>query len=152
MNSELLKSSLVPECVILNLKANNRNDAIKELIDSIHSKHHLRNPQEAFNSVIAREEIMSTCMENSIAMPHAKISSIDKVITAIGIKQAGIDFKGPNKQPVKIIVLVLSPVSLAVNHIKCIAEIAKILHSEQCRTSVLQAKDKETVYKVMTSF
>lgn len=150
MANEVLKVSLDPACVQLELKARTRNEAVRELVELINSKHRLKNVQEVISVIIERELKMTTSLENGIAIPHGKTDIVDRVMVAIGLKQPGINFHSADGQLSKIIILVVSPRSTTGPHIRCLAEIAGLLHSESNRKKILKAKDSETIYRIMT--
>lgn len=150
MANEVLKSSLDPACIRLELAARNRDAAINELISLIHAKYRLRNLEEVMNAVMDRERKMSTSLGNGIAVPHGKAPSIDKLMVAVGIKQKGIDFKSTDGQPSNIIILILSSSAQTGPHMRCLAEIGRLLQSETNRKKILAATDVETVLKIMT--
>lgn len=150
MANEILKSSLDPACVRLELVSSGRDEAIRELVGLIHAKHRLRSVEETVRLVLEREEKMSTSLESNIAVPHAKSASIDRLLVAVGLKQNGVDFKSADGQPSKIIILILAPASQSGPHVRCLAEIGRLLQSEANRKKILAAKDAETVYKLMT--
>lgn len=150
MANEILKLSLDPACVRFELKARSRNEAVRELVELIHAKFRLKNIQEAISVVIERELKMTTSLENGIALPHGKTDAVDKVIVAVGLKQSGINFHSADGQLSKIIILMLSPLSSTGPHIRCLAEIARLLHSKSNRKKILEAKDAETIYRIMT--
>ncbi|WP_372808091.1 PTS sugar transporter subunit IIA [Pontiella sp.] len=150
MANETLKSSLDPACIRLELNASTRDGAISELIDLIHAKHHLKNPEEALRVVMEREQKMSTSLENGIAVPHGKADSIDHLLVAVGLKKKGIDFKSADGQRSNIIILILSSTARVGPHMRCLAEIGRLLQSDANRKKVLAAKDAETVYEIMS--
>ncbi|MEI8205920.1 MAG: PTS sugar transporter subunit IIA [Kiritimatiellales bacterium] len=150
MANEVLKSGLDPACIRVELNSTRRDEAIRELIGLIHAKHRLRNQEDAINVVMEREQKMSTSLENGIAVPHGKSASIDRLLVAVGLKQKGIDFKSADGQPSKIIILILSSATQAGPHMRCLAEIGRLLQSEANRKKILAAKDAETVFKIMT--
>lgn len=150
MANEVLRGSLDPACIRLELTAANRDAAITELVGLIHAKHRLRNPEEAINAVMDRERKMSTSLENGIAVPHGKSPSIDRLLVAVGLKKKGIDFKSADGQPSNIIILILSSSTQSGPHVRCLAEIGRLLQSETNRKKILAAKDAETVLKIMT--
>jgi len=100
--------------------------------------------------VMEREQKMSTSLESGIAVPHGKSVSIDRLLVAVGLKQKGIDFKSADGQPSKIIILILSSASQTGPHVRCLAEIGRLLQSDTNRKKVLAAKDAETVFRIMT--
>jgi len=150
MANEMLKGSLDPACIRLELTSSGRDEAIRELVGLIHAKHRLRNLEETIGVVMDREQKMSTSLENGIAVPHGKSASIDRLLVAVGLKQKGIDFKSADGQPSKIIILILSSAAQTGPHVRCLAEIGRLLQSETNRKKILAAKDAETVYKIMT--
>ncbi len=150
MANEILKSGLDPACIKLELASSGRDEAIRELVGLIHAKHRLRNPEETIGVVMERERKMSTSLENGIAVPHGKSASIDRLMVAVGLKQKGIDFKSADGQPSKIIILILSSAAQTGPHVRCLAEIGRLLQSETNRKRILAAKDSDTVFKLMT--
>ena len=150
MANEMLKDGLDPACIRLELAASSRDAAIAELIGLIHAKHHLRNPEEALRVVMEREQKMSTSLESGIAVPHGKVASVDRLLVAVGLKKKGIDFKSSDGQFSKIIILMLSSASRTGPHVRCLAEIGRLLQSDVNRKKILSAKDAETVFRLMT--
>jgi PTS system nitrogen regulatory IIA component len=148
--NEILKGGLDPACIKLELSASNRDAAIVELIGLIHAKHRLRNLEETVRVVMEREQKMSTSLENGIAVPHGKVPSVDRVLVAVGLKQKGIDFKSADGQSSKIIILILSSASQTGPHVRCLAEIGRLLQSDANRKKILAATDAETVFRIMT--
>ena len=150
MANEFLKSGLDPACIRVELTSTGRDEAIRELVGLIHAKHRLRNVEEVVQVVMEREQKMSTSLENGIAVPHGKSAAIDKLLVAVGIKQKGIDFKSADGQPSKIIILILSSAAQTGPHVRCLAEIGRLLQSETNRKKILTAKDAEAVFRIMT--
>jgi len=150
MTNGVLKSGLDPACIRLELNSSGRDEAIRELVGLIHAKHRLRNVDDIVSVVMERERKMSTSLENGIAVPHGKSASIDKLLVAVGLKQKGIDFKSADGQPSKIIILILSSATQSGPHMRCLAEVGRLLQSEANRKKILAAKDAETVFRIMT--
>jgi PTS system nitrogen regulatory IIA component len=150
MANEILKSGLDLACIRVELNSSGRDEAIRELVGLIHAKHRLRNVEEAVSVVMEREQKMSTSLENGIAVPHGKVASVDRLLVAVGLKQKGIDFKSADGQSSKIIILILSSATQSGPHVRCLAEIGRLLQSDVNRKKILAAKDAETVFKIMT--
>ena len=150
MQNELIKASLDPACIRLELKAKTRDEAIRELVWLIHAKHNLRSPEQVLNVVMERERMMTTSLENGIAIPHGTTDIVDKVLVAVGIKKSGIDFNSSDGQPSNIIILMVSPAAISGPHMRCLAEISRLLTSGKNRMKLIEAKDAETVYRIMT--
>lgn len=150
MQNELIKASLDPACIRLELKAKTRDEAIRELVWLVHAKHNLRSPEQILTVVMNRERMMTTSLENGIAVPHGKTDIVDKVLVAVGIKKSGIDFNSADGQASNIIILMVSPAAVSGPHMRCLAEISRLLTSEKTRLKLVEAKDVGTIYKIMT--
>lgn len=59
--------------------------------------------------VTAREKIASTIIVPGLAVPHARIPGLQRLLVALGTSEQGIDFKIDGVPPVKVVVLILTP-------------------------------------------
>ena len=150
MANEILKTNLDPACICLNLESDTSDDAIRELIELLRAKYKFRSTDEVLGVMLAREQKMSTTLENGVAVPRAKTDLVDRTMIAVGIRRSGIDFKSADGRPAKIIVSVLSPLSKTGAHVRCLAEITRLLHSEVNRNKIIEAKDAGTIYRIMS--
>src|SRR5436189_6487226 len=106
-----LRDFIVTDSIIAELKATDRDAAIRELVASLASAGAL--PQDAVEEVVAalikREQNGSTGFGKGVAVPHTKHPKISKMAATVGRSAAGIDFSALDHQPVYSIVLLLSP-------------------------------------------
>jgi Phosphotransferase system mannitol/fructose-specific IIA domain (Ntr-type) len=99
---------LDPQCIEVDMKATNKEEAIVELIELLDRVHHLKDKNKVLADVLEREKIMSTGMQHGIAIPHARTEGTDKPVLAIGIHKKGIDFQTIDGTPAHIIALIAS--------------------------------------------
>ncbi|HQL83558.1 MAG TPA: PTS sugar transporter subunit IIA, partial [Spirochaetota bacterium] len=88
------------------LEATNKYKAIEELALVFKDSEVCGDIQSLVKALKEREEIMSTGIGFGIAIPHAKIGSINEMAFAIGISRAGIDFDSMDGEPVHLVILV----------------------------------------------
>lgn len=74
--------------------------------------------------VWAREQTMSTALPGGLGVPHARVPRLDKPLVAIGNLPAGVDWNAPDGQPVRLVLLVLTPVDAHEVQIELLADIA----------------------------
>lgn len=67
------------------------------------------NHAEVVDMVWNREQLMSTGLENGLAIPHARVASLERPILAVGLSKTGVDFDSFDGQPARLIFLVLTP-------------------------------------------
>lgn len=140
---------LSPELIILNLKGNSKNEVIEELVNLLYRKDIIKDKEIILKSILEREEIMSTGMQNGIAIPHCRTDEVKDLICVIGIKKEGVDFDSIDRQPAKIIILTLSPKTIPTPHIQLMSGIAQKL-TEENRKKILNAATIGEIYSIFT--
>ncbi|MDR1565873.1 MAG: fructose PTS transporter subunit IIA [Treponema sp.] len=148
MLNELL-APIKPECVVLNLTGENKRDIIEELIDVLYTQGKLADRNQALNDVLAREEIMSTGMQEGIALPHAKSDGVTETAVAVGIKPGGIDFGSIDGNPSTLFIMVLSPRKTAGPHLQFLSAVSTVLNNKDVRDELLKALSKERVVALL---
>ena len=98
-------------------------------------------------AVVDRELQGSTAMDNSIAMPHAKVSGLDKAAVVIGVSRIGVDFGGEEKS--KIFFLVLTPIDNPSEHIQLLASIAKLCSSPVFSRLLQGVHSRDDLYQLL---
>lgn len=82
---------------------------------------------ELVSRIIAREELGATAIGRGIAIPHAKHPAVPRTVGIVGYAARGIDFNSLDGEPVKIVVLLLSPAGQSVEHLRALAWISRTL-------------------------
>ena len=145
-----LKKLLCDDNIFLELKADSKETLINEMIERLHSCDMIRDKDSVLSAVMERENKMTTGMEHGIALPHGKTDSVDKLVVAIGLKKAGLDFDSIDQKPAKIFIMTVSPSSHTGPHIQFLAEVSKLLKDSQSREQLLSANSADEVIKVFT--
>ncbi len=135
----------------VDLEAEDKMEAIEELIDLLISEHEvgLRDRDNIIEVVFQRENSVSTGVGGGIAIPHGTVECIDEIVGAIGISEKGIDFNSIDGQPVYIVILLLVPKIQVSKHIKTLALIARIFNQDKIRKSVLSAGSSEKILSII---
>jgi len=141
-----LEEVLLESCVISNLKASNKKDAIYEMCESLKKAGLIENVQEVVDVILEREKLGSTGIGEGIAIPHGKMKGIKNIFCVLGKSEKGIDFDSIDKKPVHIIVLLLAPEGSASMHLKMLSRISKILRDTHIRNRLLEMKDARDMY------
>ncbi len=143
-----LKKLLNAGNIFLDLKAQDKDSLIVEMIDLLSRGGFVSDREGALTAIREREEKMSTGMNNGVAIPHGKTDSVDSLVVAVGLKRAGIDFDSADKNPARIFIMTISPASRSGPHIQFLAEVSKILREEESRRRLLEARSAEDVMRV----
>ena len=128
---------LSEDCIELNLAADAKEDAIRELTETLARAGKITDTESVLEGVFARERTMSTGMQHGVAIPHGRSPAVRELSIAVGLKPGGLDFQSLDGLPAKIIFLVVSPENNSGPHLQILAGIAGIMNSAAARDDIL---------------
>jgi PTS system nitrogen regulatory IIA component len=144
-----LKKALSRETITPELRGATKSAVIEELVDMLVAAGKVKDRLAALRAVLERERKMSTGMQSGIAIPHGKTETVEGLVTAFGIKRAGIDFDSLDGQPARIFVMTLSPENRTGPHIQFLAEISRQLNDPAIRERLLQATTADEILNIL---
>ncbi|MBU1863241.1 MAG: CBS domain-containing protein [Candidatus Omnitrophica bacterium] len=103
----LLSSVLNTNIISLHVKAQNKKEAFRELIDCACSRHKDFDRDALLQAVLDRELQQSTYLGKSLALPHARIEGLKDFIIVCGRSDEGVHFEETN-DTVTFIVMILA--------------------------------------------
>jgi fructose-specific phosphotransferase system IIA component len=130
-----LNDFLGPEPIVIDLQAQDRWEAIDELINQlvVHRKIKAEHRDAIAESVRKREISMSTGIGFGIGIPHASSDLVGEVVGAIGRSRKGVQFDALDGKLVKLVVLFLVPQGQFQKHLHSLSNLAKLLHNPDFR-------------------
>jgi len=142
-----LSDIIVSEAIIPELKADNRDDAIRELIESLAAAGAISEKvvPEIVENVLAREAQATTGIGKGVALPHNKIQGIRKPIGTIGRSSEGIDFSALDSKPVYTVILLLSSPDHPDEHLEAMETIFKHVQRDIFRRFLRQSETREAI-------
>ncbi len=144
-----LKKVLTEDTVRLTVKGQTKQEIIEELLDILVSSGHVSDRREALKALLDRENKMSTALQNGLALPHAKVDSVDRLVAALALKPEGVDFQSIDHLPTRIFIMTLSPLNRAGPHIQFLAEIGRSIGNPEIRDRLLAARTPGEVIGIL---
>jgi mannitol/fructose-specific phosphotransferase system IIA component (Ntr-type) len=148
-----LRQLFAPEDVVVGFAPKDKWDAIRGLVEHLASSGKIPEGSvgKILEQVLARERSMSTGMERGIAIPHAAVDQVDRVIAAIGIvaRPEGLPFESIDGQPARLVVLLVIPRSQKLLHIRTLADVARVLGLESVREALLAAPSSAQAWEAL---
>ncbi|EJL6308346.1 fructose-specific PTS transporter subunit EIIC [Vibrio cholerae] len=138
-----------PEIICLDLKANNKEDVLIELVELLDNAGKLTDKQQFLNDIWRREEIGNTGFEEGIAIPHVKSAAVALPAVVVGISRQGIDYGAEDGQLSDVFFMLASPDGEDHHHIEVLAQISSKLIEEGF---VEQLKAAESVEQALALF
>ncbi len=81
-----------PDCFIVELPENTREDALRRIVHAVAEKGHIKDEEAVFAKLMERENIQSTAVGNGIAIPHCFIDEVPDLIISVARAPGGLDF------------------------------------------------------------
>lgn len=91
------------EQVLLNLAAETREPAIREIADTLRPNPGIERFDDFVKDIFAREGFSTTGIGHGIGIPHARTEAVKHIVIALGRSRRGIDFGSPDGSSVRLI-------------------------------------------------
>ncbi|HEY1405552.1 MAG TPA: PTS sugar transporter subunit IIA [Spirochaetota bacterium] len=150
----ILTDNLHPSNIILKSEAKTRWDIIKDLVSLAVKTGQIAKEIEGeiSQALIEREKSMSTGIGKGVAIPHCSVGSISDVVVLMATHEKGLNFDAIDSLPVKIIIVLLVPKNKLTQHIKTLANIAKIMSDDAFKEGLLGFTDPEKLFEYIRDY
>lgn len=102
------------------------------------------------DAVMQREKLGSTGMGKGIAIPHARLSGVPRVVAVFAQLNAAIDFDALDGQPVDLVCMLLSPDGAGADHLQALAEVSRVLRDPATTDRLRGATSADAVMALLT--
>jgi len=106
-------------------------------------------PQSVFDCLFAREKLGSTGLGHGVAIPHGRLSGLDKTIGAFLKVEKGVDFDAPDSEPVDLVFALLVPEESTEEHLQVLANIAEFFDSEDSRKALREEDSPRRAHELL---
>ncbi len=135
--------------IIPDLKALDRDNAIRELCLVASEQGSLPLADILGEVVLKREETMGTAIEEGVAIPHARLSSLVRPVVIFGRSKIGIDWDSPDGKPSQFIFLILTPQEDDDIQVQILRIIAKTMSDKKTREDIMAASGQQGVWHIL---
>ena len=131
------------------MRALDRLSAIRELVELLGEKELVPNVDTAVDLVWAREQERTTGIGEGLAVPHARVPGLERVLVAVGRAATPIDFNAFDQKPVRLVVLVLSPPTCTADHIQVLGWLSRRMADRCTRLAVYDAETAQDMVDLL---
>ncbi len=140
---------LSTETIKVPLEADAKRGVIDELVDVLASAGRVSDPAALKDAVWSRETTRTTGIGHALAIPHGKCEGIDNLAMAIGKPAEPIDFQAIDNKPVRLVVLLASPIDRTSDHIQALAKVSRMMTIEDFRERIYNAESAQEVFELI---
>lgn len=120
------------------LTCDTSKEAIETLIDLLKNTGSISDSEQVLQAVYHREKIVSTGIGLGIALPHARLDTVDRFYVAVGVQKEGpISWVSLDNVPVRIVFLVIGPQNQDTLYLKVLSKLTEIVRTPEIRNKLL---------------
>jgi PTS system nitrogen regulatory IIA component len=139
-------SDILSENMILaDVEAENKRQLLEKLSDFV-SKQADLDKNSVFEAILERENLGSTGYGAGVALPHARINGMTKVVVTFARVSTPVDYDALDNKPVDLVAFLLSPENSGEDHLQSLAVISRILNNEDVCQEIRAAKTVHEIY------
>lgn len=114
------------------LETTDKHTALRQMLETVCHAAAVRDPAALSQAIFEREVKMSTGLGYGVAVPHARIPTVDSFVLALGIAPEGIPYPSVlDDAPVRLIAMIAGPDRLQDGYLKLLSTLMKFLKSEK---------------------
>jgi PTS system nitrogen regulatory IIA component len=145
-----IKDFLSPDNALIETRASDKVDILQALAHRAATALDLPVDQIS-NAVLKREELGSTGTGGGIAIPHARISGLNRPFGILARLSRPIDFDAIDGQPVDLLFLLLLPLASGKEQLAALASVARVLRNQKSVRNLRRASTSENLYRAMVT-
>jgi PTS system nitrogen regulatory IIA component len=145
-----LSDLLAAKAIVPALRASNKKQAIQELSGRLGALIG-REPQEIFETLLRRERLGSTGIGNGVAIPHARLTKLEKIVGVFARLERPINFDALDGEAVDLVFVLLAPEAAGADHLKALARIARLLRDPEVAGKLRSLRDADEMFAVLTA-
>ncbi|MEM1165922.1 MAG: PTS sugar transporter subunit IIA [Planctomycetota bacterium] len=144
-----LMDILTEQTIRVPMEHTDKRACIDELVDVLAAAGHVADAASLKQAVWAREQTRTTGIGHALAIPHGKCESVDRLAMAIGRPAQPVNFDSIDDQPVRLIVLLASPIDRTSDHIQALAQISRLMADATFRGQVFDAASPPELFALL---
>lgn len=140
----------LPENLVLSdLRSSQKPEVLRELAAAIAVREPGVSSQELVRRLMEREQLGSTALGEDLAIPHAKLDSVPKLVACLGRSRRGIDFGAEDGRKTHFFFVLVAPKHSTGDHLKALARISRLFRHEGFRSRMKDADSSQDMHRII---
>lgn len=124
---------------------------VREMVGALHAAGHFRptDVDEIVRAVLRREELGTTGIGRSIAIPHSRHPAADRLIGTLALSRDGLPFDSLDGEPVYVFVLLVSPQDRPGDHLRALEAVVRTMRNDEFVAQLRACQTREEVWALL---
>ena len=144
-----LNEILVREACVVDMKARTKKEALRELSEVLAGSVKGLDGAGLLDMLLEREKLGTTAMGDGIAIPHARIEALERLLASFGRSRRGVDFDSVDGKPTHLFFLLVAPGREGSAHLLTLARLSRMLSSPEFRSKLLDVESNDDFFRVL---
>jgi len=137
------------DSVVANLRVTSKKQALQDLarrageITSIDER-------KIFDVLMERERLGTTGVGSGIAIPHGKLSELEKIRGIFARLEKPVDFQAIDDHPVDLIFVLLAPEGAGADHLKALARVSRLLRDDDICKKLRATAESDALFGILS--
>ena len=140
---------LRPEAVKVVTSATSKKRLFQELGD-LASNAYGMDALQTVESLTERENLGPTGVGHGVALPHARLDGLDRLVGIFALLEKPVDFSAPDREPVDLVFALFAPEDAGVEHLKALALVSRTLKDPNIRAKLRANHDPSALFAILT--
>ncbi len=151
MNKINILNYLTKENIIF-LNVFSKEEAMEKMTAALNLGEKEFDKKSFLTAVISRENIVSTGVGMGVAVPHAKVKTLDDFFIAVGVqKSEPLNWDSIDKSKVSLIFLIGGPEGKQIEYLNILSKLTLVIKNEGLKKKLLKAISQEEILNLFNS-
>ncbi len=134
-----LLDHIPPTGLLPGLTCQGKVEAIERLVNALASAGTAHDIQGIVTEILRREQDDTTAVGGGLALPHARVPGIERLLIAVATLVRPLDMPTPDDQPVDVVFLILSPEHEPRRMLRVLARLARLVRRSDLLSKLRRA-------------
>ena len=144
-----LTDILIRDACVVDMQAKTKKEALRELADALSSAVEGLGASGLLDMLLEREKLGTTAMGDGIAIPHARVESLDRLLASFGRSRHGVDFDSVDGKRTHLFFLLVAPGTEGSAHLLTLARLSRFLTQPDFRARLLEVEATEDLFRAL---
>ena len=144
-----LTDILIRDACVVDMQAKTKKEALRELADALSGAVEGLGASGLLDMLLEREKLGTTAMGDGIAIPHARVESLDRLLASFGRSRHGVDFDSVDGKRTHLFFLLVAPGTEGSAHLLTLARLSRFLTQPDFRARLLEVEATEDLFRAL---
>ncbi len=150
MTSQEFASYFKETLCIFDIKADNKRDALAEMVDAVCSQYKLKDNDIILEMLLNRESLGSTAIGKGVAFPHGRTLAVPELTLVFGRSAGGIEFDAVDKKPAHLFFLIIAPPQDKDNlYLQVLGQMVDLIKEDESREQFVKVASFEELQAIV---